>query len=57
MTALESFARKLYRDRKDKDWGMTDCVSTSLMTNRGMMDVFGLDHHFSQAGFNLFICE
>ena len=34
---------------------MTDCVSISLMTNRGLMDVFGLDHHFSQAGFNLLI--
>jgi len=27
------------------------------MTNREMMDVFGLDHHFSQAGFNRLICE
>ena len=54
---LESLAWKFYRERKDKNWGMTDCVSISLMTNRGMMDVFGLDHHFLQAGFNLLICE
>jgi len=54
---LESLAWRLYRERKDKDWGMTDCVSISLMTNRGVTDVFGLDHHFSQAGFHLLICE
>jgi len=54
---LESLAWKLYRKREDKDWGMTDCVSISLMTNRGMIDVFGADHHFSQAGFNLLIYE
>ena len=49
--------QRLYREQKDKDWGMTDCVSISLMTNCGVTDVFDLDHHFSQAGFHLLICE
>ncbi len=46
---------KLFRARTDKDWGMTDCISFTLMSDRKMMDVFGLDHHFEQAGFNLLI--
>ncbi len=52
---LESIAWKLFRERPDKGWGMTDCVSISLMTKLGVSDVFGLDHHFKQAGFNLLI--
>lgn len=52
---LEKAGWQLFRERIDKDWGMTDCVSFTLMTERGLTDVFGLDHHFEQAGFNLLI--
>jgi predicted nucleic acid-binding protein len=52
---LEEGGWQLFRERTDKDWGMTDCVSFTLMTARGLTDVFGLDHHFEQAGFNLLI--
>jgi predicted nucleic acid-binding protein len=52
---LEAAGWYLFRERSDKDWGMTDCVSFSLMTTRKLTDVFGLDHHFEQAGFNLLI--
>ena len=52
---LEKTGWQLFRERTDKDWGMTDCVSFTLMTERGLTDVFGLDHHFEQAGFNLLI--
>lgn len=54
---LESLGWQLYRERADKNWGMTDCVSISLMNSHGMADVFGLDHHFEQAGFKLLISE
>ncbi len=53
--ALEAAAWKLFRERSDKEWGMTDCVSFTLMRDRKMADVFGLDHHFEQAGFNLLL--
>ncbi len=52
---LEAASWQLFRERSDKEWGMTDCASFSLMTERGLSDVFGLDHHFEQAGFNLLI--
>lgn len=41
----------LYRQRKDKSWGLTDCISFSVMTERHLMLAFTSDHHFSQAGF------
>lgn len=53
--AVEAAGWKLYRERTDKDWGMTDCVSFSIMTERAISDAFGLDHHFEQAGFRLLI--
>ena len=34
---------------------MTDCVSMSLMTERGIQDVFTADHHFEQSGFNILL--
>lgn len=42
---------ELYRQRKDKSWGLTDCISFAVMTERQMMLAFTSDHHFSQAGF------
>lgn len=42
---------ELYRWRKDKSWGLTDCISFSVMTERHLTLAFTSDHHFSQAGF------
>lgn len=42
---------ELYRQRKDKSWGLTDCISFSVMNERRLMLAFTSDHHFSQAGF------
>ena len=53
--SLEARAWQLFRERDDKEWGMTDCVSMSLMTDRDMKDVFTADHHFEQAGFNILL--
>ena len=52
---LEKAGWQLFRDRADKNWGMTDCVSMSMMTERGIQDAFTADHHFEQGGFNILL--
>jgi uncharacterized protein len=52
---LERRAWTLFKSRRDKVWGMTDCVSMVLMQDMGIADVFSVDSDFSQAGFNLLI--
>ncbi len=45
-------ASMLYRGRRDKEWGLTDCVSFVVMERRGLTDVLTADDHFRQAGFH-----
>jgi uncharacterized protein len=49
----EAFAEgiKLYADRPDKDWSLTDCISFIVMKERGIIEALTGDHHFEQAGF------
>ena len=42
---------RLYFERQDKAWSLTDCISFSTMMNEGLMDALTADHHFEQAGF------
>jgi uncharacterized protein len=42
---------QLYGNRHDKSWSLTDCISFSVMTERGITDALTGDHHFVQAGF------
>jgi predicted nucleic acid-binding protein len=44
-------ALKLHRDRADKQWSLTDCVSFSVMEERRITRALAYDHHFEQAGF------
>ncbi len=44
-------AFELFRSRPDKEWGMTDCVSFVVMTQRGLSAALTTDEHFEQAGF------
>lgn len=42
---------KLYSQRNDKSWGLTDCISFAVMQERHVTQAFTSDHHFTQAGF------
>ena len=50
---IEEAAWTLFADRPDKEWGLTDCISITVMEQRGITDVLTLDHHFEQAGFQV----
>jgi len=49
----ETFAQGigLYRDRPDKHWSLTDCISFVVMKREGITEALTGDHHFEQAGF------
>lgn len=42
----------LYRERSDKDWPLTDCISFAVMEERSIRDALTGDAHFRQAGLN-----
>jgi predicted nucleic acid-binding protein len=41
----------LYRQRPDKEWSLTDCISFVVMQRDGITEALTADHHFEQAGF------
>ena len=49
----ELFARgvELFRQRLDKEWSLTDCISFVVMSDDGIVSALTGDHHFEQAGF------
>ncbi|MDP2975594.1 MAG: PIN domain-containing protein [Anaerolineales bacterium] len=54
---LYARAVKLYRERPDKEWGLTDCVSFVVMQERGITEALTTDEHFKQAGFRALLRE
>ena len=44
-------AFELYRERQDKQWGMTDCKSFVVMREYNLRTALTTDRHFQQAGF------
>lgn len=42
---------RLFIQRPDKQWGITDCISFVVMRERGISEALTSDHHFEQAGF------
>ena len=42
---------QLYRERQDKEWGITDCISFQVMRERGLSQALTADAHFQQAGY------
>src|SRR5258706_5914081 len=43
---------RLHRDRSDKEWSLTDCISFTLMRERRIERALAYDHHFQQARFD-----
>jgi uncharacterized protein len=50
-------ALKLYSERPDKEWGLTDCLSFTVMQARGITEALTTDEHFRQAGFRALLRE
>jgi len=40
-----------YKQRPDKEWGLTDYVSFVVMQEKSLFDALTHDIHFQQAGF------
>ncbi len=49
--SLYRSAFNLFKQRKDKEWGLVDCISFIVMQERGITDALTADTHFLQAGF------
>lgn len=54
---LMEAATTLYRERPDKEWGLTDCVSFTLMQRLGITEALTADEHFLQAGFQALLVQ
>lgn len=46
-------ALHLYEQRPDKEYSLVDCMSMTLMRERGITHVLTNDHHFRQEGFTV----
>ena len=42
---------KLHRERPDKEWSLTDCISFVAMREHDIWETLTGDHHFEQGGF------
>jgi predicted nucleic acid-binding protein len=47
----------LYRQRPDKGWSLTDCLSFLVMQEAGLTEALTTDEHFRQAGFRALLLE
>jgi predicted nucleic acid-binding protein len=50
--ALFAAGWKLFGERPDKHWSITDCLSMTVMRELSITEVLTADHHFTQAGFH-----
>ena len=55
--SLYSESFRLYSERADKEWGLTDCISFIIMRNRKITEALTTDEHFRQAGFRALLLE
>jgi len=42
---------RLFSERNDKTWSLTDCISFVVMRDHRITEALTGDHHFEQAGF------
>ncbi len=54
---LTAAALRLFADRADKEWSLTDCHSFVVMRQRDLHLALTADHHFEQAGFRPVLLE
>jgi predicted nucleic acid-binding protein len=47
----------LFRQRSDKDWTLTDCLSFVVMQEMGIRQELTADRHFIQAGFDAVLSD
>ena len=48
---LQESGIEVYRQRPDKSWSLTDCISFVVMQSHGIAEALTADRHFEQAGF------
>lgn len=46
---------RLYGQRPDQAWSLTDCISFNVMRERRITQALTADHHFAQAGFTILL--
>ena len=46
---------RIYEQRPDKTWSLTDCISFVVMNQEGIHQAMTADHHFEQAGFSILL--
>ena len=46
---------ELYRNRPDKGYSLTDCISMQTMRREGLTEVLTNDRHFEQEGFRVLL--
>ena len=47
----------LYRNRMDKEWSLTDCISFIVMQDHDITCALTADEHFQQAGFEALLLQ
>jgi predicted nucleic acid-binding protein len=50
-TELIHRGAKLFGERPDKQWSLTDCISFVIMSEHGMHEALSADRDFEEAGF------
>ncbi len=48
---------KMFTERFDKSWSLTDCISFEVMPDREVTEALAADSHFRQAGFHALLLD
>jgi uncharacterized protein len=50
---IRAEAKEMYKNRLDKGYSMTDCISMVVMQKNNINEILTHDHHFTQEGFTI----